>query len=136
MGASCPITCCSRVWCSNTDLWCQQRGPESNGMNRETKIFGLRRALASGDRIFSAPSSARRLWPLLLAVAGAALVAASSAYANPKGGQLTANGQIVLVNPSAITFSKSAVVDVNSIVATPTNISNHNSMAGNMRFHG
>src|SRR6516225_8734406 len=171
-------------------------------MNRETKIGGLRRALASGDRIFSAPSSARRLWPVLLAVAGAALVAAAPACANPKGGQvsagaaaitqtsasrldilqstdraaidwqsfniapneqtnfqqpaptsmtlnrvapgdpsviagrLTANGQIVLVNPSGITFSKGAVVDVNSIVATPTNISNQNFMAGNMRFDG
>ena len=49
-------------------------------------------------------------------------------------GRLTANGGVVLVNPSGITFSKGAVVDVNSIVATPTNISNANFMAGNMRF--
>jgi filamentous hemagglutinin family protein len=49
-------------------------------------------------------------------------------------GRLTANGGIVLVNPSGITFSKGAQVDVNSIVATPTDISNANFMAGRMKF--
>src|SRR6516164_1127475 len=49
-------------------------------------------------------------------------------------GKLTANGQVVLINPSGITFSKGAVVDVNSLVATPTDISNANFMAGNMKF--
>src|SRR5215469_7429167 len=49
-------------------------------------------------------------------------------------GRLTANGQVVLINPSGITFSKGAVVDVNSLVATPTDISNANFMAGNMKF--
>src|SRR5215472_13490336 len=49
-------------------------------------------------------------------------------------GRLTANGGVVLVNPSGITFSKGAVVDVNSLVATPTDISNANFMAGRMRF--
>jgi filamentous hemagglutinin family protein len=49
-------------------------------------------------------------------------------------GKLTANGQVVLINPSGITFSKGAVVDVNSLVATPTDISNSNFMAGQMRF--
>jgi filamentous hemagglutinin family protein len=49
-------------------------------------------------------------------------------------GKLTANGQVVLINPSGIAFSKGAVVDVNSLVATPTDISNANFMAGNMKF--
>ena len=49
-------------------------------------------------------------------------------------GRLTANGQIVLINPSGIAFSKGAVVDVNSLVATPTDISNANFMAGRMKF--
>ena len=169
-------------------------------MNRKTRPSGLRRAADVGNRIFSAMRRAHRLPTSLLALAGAVLAAAFSAYANPKGGQvsggsavitqtnpsrldivqstdraaidwqsfsiapneqtnfqqpaatsmtlnrvapgdpsviagrLTANGQIVLVNPSGITFSKGAVVDVNSIVATPTDISNANFMAGRMRF--
>src|SRR5271165_213084 len=49
-------------------------------------------------------------------------------------GRMTANGQVVLINPSGITFSKGAVVDVNSLVATPTDISNANFMAGHMKF--
>jgi filamentous hemagglutinin family protein len=49
-------------------------------------------------------------------------------------GKLTANGQIVLINPSGITFSRGSVVDVNSLVATPTDISNANFMAGQMKF--
>src|ERR1700730_2375108 len=50
------------------------------------------------------------------------------------GGRLPANGGVALVNPSGITFSKGAVVDVNSLVATPTDISNANFMAGRMKF--
>lgn len=45
-------------------------------------------------------------------------------------GRLTANGQIVLINPSGIAFSKGAVVDVNSLVATPTDISMRTSWPG------
>jgi len=171
-------------------------------MNRKTKISGLRRAAGAGSRIVAALRRVCTARPVLLGLAGIASIAAYQAYANPKGGQvsagaaaitqtsasrldilqstdraaidwqsfniapneqtnfqqpaptsmtlnrvapgdpsviagrLTANGQIVLVNPSGITFSKGAVVDVNSIVATPTNISNQNFMAGNMRFDG
>ena len=169
-------------------------------MNRETKISGVRQAADAGDRIFAVLRRACEFRPLLLALACAALSAASSAYANPKGGQvsagsaainqtsasrldivqstdraaidwqsfniapneqtnfqqpastsmtlnrvapgdpsviagrLTANGQIVIVAPSGMSFSKGAVVDVNSIVATTTDISNANFMAGRMRF--
>jgi filamentous hemagglutinin family protein len=49
-------------------------------------------------------------------------------------GRLTANGQIVLINPSGITFSKGSQVDVNTLIATPTDISNANFMAGQMKF--
>src|SRR5712692_7575377 len=49
-------------------------------------------------------------------------------------GQLTANGSLVLINPSGIVFSKGSQVNVNSIIATPSDITNANFMAGNMRF--
>src|SRR5262249_15367025 len=49
-------------------------------------------------------------------------------------GRLTANGGVVLVNPSGITFSKGSVVDVNSLVATPTDISTSNSIARRIHF--
>jgi filamentous hemagglutinin family protein len=49
-------------------------------------------------------------------------------------GRLTANGGIVLINPSGVTFSKGSQVDVNTLIATPTDISNANFMAGRMKF--
>ncbi|HXO00860.1 MAG TPA: filamentous hemagglutinin N-terminal domain-containing protein, partial [Stellaceae bacterium] len=49
-------------------------------------------------------------------------------------GRLTANGQLVLINPSGIVFTKGAQVDVNSLLATPTGISTANFMAGRMIF--
>ncbi len=49
-------------------------------------------------------------------------------------GRLNANGQIVLVNPSGIVFSKGSQVDVNALIATPIDISNGNFMAGRMKF--
>jgi filamentous hemagglutinin family protein len=50
-------------------------------------------------------------------------------------GRLTANGSIVLIDPSGITFSKGARVNVNSLIATPTEISKANLMAGRMKFN-
>lgn len=49
-------------------------------------------------------------------------------------GKLTANGQVVLVNPSGILFGAGAQVDVGGLIATTTNISNANFMAGRMTF--
>jgi filamentous hemagglutinin family protein len=49
-------------------------------------------------------------------------------------GRLTANGSIVLIDASGITFSRGAQVNVNSLIATPTGIGNANFMAGRMRF--
>ena len=49
-------------------------------------------------------------------------------------GQLTANGQVVLVNPSGLVFTKGALIDVNSLIATPADISNTDLMAGRLNF--
>jgi filamentous hemagglutinin family protein len=49
-------------------------------------------------------------------------------------GQLNANGSLVLINPNGVVFSRGSQVNVNSIIATPTDISNANFMAGKMRF--
>ncbi|HEV2674194.1 MAG TPA: filamentous hemagglutinin N-terminal domain-containing protein, partial [Aliidongia sp.] len=49
-------------------------------------------------------------------------------------GQLTANGQVVLVNPSGLVFTKGALIDVNSLIATPADISNADLMAGRLNF--
>ena len=49
-------------------------------------------------------------------------------------GYLGANGSLVLVNPSGVVFTKGSQVNVNSIIATPSGISNANFMAGKMRF--
>ena len=49
-------------------------------------------------------------------------------------GRLTANGQLVLVNPSGVVFTRGSQVNVNSLVATTANIGTANFMAGNMVF--
>ena len=49
-------------------------------------------------------------------------------------GQLNANGPLVLINPNGVVFSRGSQVNVNSLIATPTDISNANFMAGKMRF--
>lgn len=56
--------------------------------------------------------------------------------ANPSQilGQLSANGQVVLVNPSGIVFGKDGSVSASSFTASTLGISDANFMAGNMRF--
>ena len=49
-------------------------------------------------------------------------------------GNVTANGNIVIINPNGIVFGAGAHVDANSLVATTANISNANAMAGNLTF--
>ena len=49
-------------------------------------------------------------------------------------GRLSANGSLVLINPSGVVFSKGSQVNVNSIIATPSDITNANFMAGKMLF--
>ncbi len=49
-------------------------------------------------------------------------------------GRIDANGQIVLVNQSGVTFYKGAQVNVNGLMVTAAGISNRNFMAGAMIF--
>jgi len=49
-------------------------------------------------------------------------------------GQITANGQIALVNPAGVLFTKDAQVQAQSVVVSAAGISNRNFMAGRMVF--
>lgn len=49
-------------------------------------------------------------------------------------GQLTANGQVYIVNPNGVLFSKTAQVDVGSLVATTHNIKNSDFLGGKLLF--
>ncbi|WP_161599039.1 GLUG motif-containing protein [Aidingimonas lacisalsi] len=51
-------------------------------------------------------------------------------------GALEANGRVFLVNPSGVTFSPSARVDVGALVASTLDISTEDFMNGNYRFEG
>ena len=49
-------------------------------------------------------------------------------------GKLTANGNVVIVNPSGVMFGKDATIDVNGLIATSSNLSTTNFMRGNLVF--
>ena len=49
-------------------------------------------------------------------------------------GQITANGQVILTNPSGVFFGKDARVDVGGLIATAHGIGNADFMAGKNRF--
>ena len=57
-----------------------------------------------------------------------------SDHASTIAGKLTANGNIVLVNQNGFLFTKDAVVDVNGIIATTSDIENDKFMQGKMEF--
>jgi hypothetical protein len=45
-------------------------------------------------------------------------------------GQLTANGNIILINPNGVFFDKTSVIDVNGLIATTANINTEDFMNG------
>ena len=49
-------------------------------------------------------------------------------------GQLTANGKIILVNPNGVIFTGSSEVNVGGLIASTSEITTDNFMAGNYRF--
>lgn len=49
-------------------------------------------------------------------------------------GTLIAKGQVILVNPNGIVFGQGARVDVGSLIATTSRISNENFLAGKLQF--
>ncbi len=51
-------------------------------------------------------------------------------------GALNANGQVFLINPNGVLFTKDAQVNVGGIVASTLNISTADFMAGNYKFEG
>ena len=49
-------------------------------------------------------------------------------------GKVTANGQVVLVNPAGVLFTKGAQVDTQSVIVSAAGISNRSFMSGQMVF--
>ncbi len=49
-------------------------------------------------------------------------------------GRLTANGNIVLINPNGVVFTSTARVDVNGLIASTSDISDQDFMAGKLNF--
>ena len=50
-------------------------------------------------------------------------------------GQISANGNVILVNPNGIVFEQGAQVDVNSLIATTSDIKNQDFMDGQLDFN-
>jgi len=63
-----------------------------------------------------------------------ALNRVASSDASQIMGQLNANGQVYLINPSGILFGQGSAVNVGGLVASSLNMSDGNFLAGNNRF--
>ena len=50
-------------------------------------------------------------------------------------GRIDANGQVILVNPNGVVFTKTAVIDVGGMIASGLNISSDDFMNGNYIFN-
>lgn len=50
-------------------------------------------------------------------------------------GSLSANGNVMLVNPNGVLFGRDSKVDVGGLIATTSNITNQDFMAGNLHFN-
>ncbi|MEM6602936.1 MAG: YDG domain-containing protein, partial [Pseudomonadota bacterium] len=49
-------------------------------------------------------------------------------------GKLSANGNVILINPNGVFFGENSRVDVNGLLATTSDINNDDFMSGNMQF--
>ena len=63
-----------------------------------------------------------------------ALNRVTSADPSVIAGKLSANGNVILINPNGVFFSKTATVDVNGLVASTANIDNQKFMDGSLAF--
>ncbi|QJD71154.1 autotransporter-associated beta strand repeat-containing protein [Marinobacterium sp. LSUCC0821] len=51
-------------------------------------------------------------------------------------GQITSNGQVLLINPNGVIFSETARVDVGALIASTLDIANEDYLSGNYKFTG
>ncbi len=51
-------------------------------------------------------------------------------------GQITSNGQVLLINPNGVIFSETARVDVGALIASTLDIANEDYLSGNYKFSG
>jgi len=51
-------------------------------------------------------------------------------------GQITSNGQVLLINPNGVLFSETARVDVGGLIASTLDIANEDYLSGNYNFSG
>src|SRR5580658_3513921 len=80
--------------------------------------------IANGEKtIFQQPSTA-----------ATTLNKIGSNFPSTIAGQLTANGNLILINPNGIIFAKGSQVNANSLIATPSDIRDEDFLAGNLKF--
>ena len=68
------------------------------------------------------------------ATSSVALNRITSAAPSEIFGKVLANGQLILVNPAGLTFGPAAQVNASSVIASTSNITDANFLAGNLQF--